>query len=306
MSASGEPVRISAATADRLDYINRELPELDQEEDKIVFLRLVGRSKPNCRISLTYEINDKAHPIDRFNNNRPVEATMLKVNGYLFNANQVELLSGHPFIATQAPHSKLEAKLLMEELFWHSLVQTSTAAIFNLTSPEEGCDGYTPKQKGEEIVRLGPTGTNFLIKLEKIEEEQDAYKSSQHHLTIHEPDRTHSPYPFLYVKANEWRDFNATSLEKLDALVDKVEKIRSEFSGRAILVHCRAGVGRTGTLIVACAVKALIRAGEIKESNYKGYIASLVLAMRDQRGPECVQRVEQLVMLFDYARKLLK
>jgi protein tyrosine phosphatase len=64
-------------------------------------------------------------------------------------------------------------------------------------------------------------------------------------------------------------------------------------------------VGRTGTLIVACAIKALVQNGEINGSNFKSYIAGLVLTLRDQRGPECVQREEQLTMLFEYARKLL-
>ena len=234
MSASGIPTLLTDAVVSRLEYINKEIVGIDKEDDSNIFKRLKGHSKPQCRISLTYEIGDKLHKVDRFSNNLPPKATMLKINDYFFNANHVELIAGHPFIATQAPHCHMEMGLLREELFWRTLIEHHIPAVFNLTSPEEICDDYIHNDERVGF-RAGATGINFDIKLKSLEESQEAYLSTNHILSPHSGGEF-PPHEFIYIKAEAWRDFKSISLSKLEALVDKVEKLRTLFSSSPLVV----------------------------------------------------------------------
>lgn len=69
-------------------------------------------------------------------------------------------------------------------------------------------------------------------------------------------------------------------------------------------VHCRAGMGRTGTLIVAVILKEKIERGEITPANLRESLLKIVLGLRKHRGSAFVQRSTQLNALVEYAQYL--
>ncbi len=106
---------------------------------------------------------------------------------------------------------------------------------------------------------------------------------------------------YVYVKVRSWMDREAVTVERLAALVEKVNKIREANQNGIVMIHCRAGVGRTCTLIVACAIHELVAKRVLTQDNRSETIAALVISARMQRGPLSVQTREQMELLFKYA-----
>lgn len=107
---------------------------------------------------------------------------------------------------------------------------------------------------------------------------------------------------YQYVKAETWRDSGRMPVKAFSMLVNNVVKIAKE---GITMVHCSAGVGRSGTLIVACAINALVKQKILTKDNRNETIAALVRAVRMQRGPLAVQTKDQMELLFDYANSEL-
>lgn len=294
----------SQFTIERFKFVDEEFPDIEGFDDRILFEVLRDKSLPKCRLSSFHKLDGVTHRLDRFSNTRPVAATMIKVQEFLFSGNDVTLLEDHPFISTQTPHEKDEDISLKEDLFWLTIMEKQSSAVVNLTGISDRCDSYTAKEVGESITRKGILDIEVTDTLLAEDSETEHYRSTQHVVKIRQ-DGTEKVRHFTYVKISDWEDCGATSIERLTALVNKVAEIRETAGNKPITVHCRAGVGRTGTFIVACAIKALTEAKTLHEENYKHYVAALVLAARDQRGPETVQRDAQLKLLLVYARSLL-
>lgn len=103
-----------------------------------------------------------------------------------------------------------------------------------------------------------------------------------------------------------WGDHGTISVHELKALIDIFDnKLES-------LVHCFAGIGRSGVLVTAAILKAKIEAGEIDISN-KDQISTIILEklveiilhLRRQRGKGVVQNEEQFELIYDYVMAFL-
>jgi protein tyrosine phosphatase len=97
-----------------------------------------------------------------------------------------------------------------------------------------------------------------------------------------------------------WKDFSAVTVPILDDLVKLLEKENN------LWVHCRAGVGRTGTLITALFLKRMVEKGEITKENLDSTLLDLIVELRKQRGRCFVQQPAQLQLLLDYGLFLVK
>jgi protein tyrosine phosphatase len=89
-----------------------------------------------------------------------------------------------------------------------------------------------------------------------------------------------------------WADFGASSARTLNSLRDVYKKEHKDNPSPA-LVHCRAGVGRTGTFAVYCGVSDQIeraaRLGEISALEPKKLLFDTIIQARAQRDFQVVQ-----------------
>lgn len=98
-----------------------------------------------------------------------------------------------------------------------------------------------------------------------------------------------------------WPDCGAVNTETLKFLVDTVMK---EANGLP-LIHCRGGVGRSGTLIVCLALQNLYNNQTLHVDTYRTVIDSLILTGREERGAFFVQDSSQYESIVLFAKELL-
>lgn len=106
-----------------------------------------------------------------------------------------------------------------------------------------------------------------------------------------------------------WPDHGTVTVDELSKLVDHVIEMKE--SHDPVVIHCSAGAGRTGTLIVASIMKEMIENAkegrlQINKENYKDELYQVILSIRQHSIPGFVQTEEQLKLIFDYCEKLLK
>ncbi len=106
-----------------------------------------------------------------------------------------------------------------------------------------------------------------------------------------------------------WPDYSSISVEDLKKLVSEVEPFYNVAilqPQRRLWVNCRAGVGRTGTLIAAYVLKQGIMNGAINTKNLVEKLNQIILAMREQRSIMMVETEFQYKSLFDTALSWLE
>lgn len=216
--------------------------------------------------------------------------------------------------ATQLPHAPMlhANKVILHECevicsqaptesrfshFWKAVCE-SRAIILDLTN--ELPKPYYPlfdkkEQDGWLIVQPEPV-KNLSNKEEVL------FYSAKYHAT-HEGE-THQVTRIGYAS---WNDMSSILVEDLDHLVRTIINIKAE---QTLLVHCRAGVGRTGTFVVAMALFMMHLRGQLKsqveKSGSAAVIDHLISTGRNQRGPLFVSNEVQYVLLHDYMEYLLK
>ena len=101
-----------------------------------------------------------------------------------------------------------------------------------------------------------------------------------------------------------WTDFSGAATNDVIKLIEQIEM---HASGKPVMCHCTAGVGRSGTLAVCRAVYEGIRREIItNEIQLKECVARWVIEGRIQRGPAFVQQKVQLKTIFDVGEELLR
>ncbi|XP_071811279.1 uncharacterized protein [Apostichopus japonicus] len=183
------------------------------------------------------------------------------------------------FIATQGPN---EASLVD---FWQMVWQENVATIVMLTSLIDGkkkvCLKYWPDQ--ESIYG------DLLVKCEKLEEHfQYDYRMFTIALKHGGESRTVKHFHFT-----DWGDMKIP--EFLDPILAFLEIVRNNTSQKKVpntIVHCSAGVGRTGTYITLDAML------DMAQAKGKVNVYKFVTEMR-QRRRQSVQVKEQYQFIFD-------
>ena len=102
-----------------------------------------------------------------------------------------------------------------------------------------------------------------------------------------------------------WPDYGALNAEQFIELLQGFTEHQNSIKEKCPIIHCRAGVGRTGSLAVAVALADMIKQGRVTNENYGITIDTLVLAGRYQRGINFVQSQEQYQSLHLLAKKML-
>lgn len=239
--------------------------------------------------------------LNRFTNIRLVQASAIQdpvrsrgaQTPHYLHANQVNLGCGRNFIAAQKPVSQEIAG------FHQMLVQRKVGLVVDLTKPRErkAATDYFPQQKGK---RLRAAGSNVIAFCTRREKEKPLMAISQN-LQMRGAEGAHSMQRLHFLG---WPDHGVISSKQLIALADKVEAMSPDPS-RPVLIHCMAGVGRTGTLMSFIGARKKI-ADEVARNNgacNAGIILRIALETvaqgRVDRSPSFVQTPEQFERLVE-------
>lgn len=214
------------------------------------------------------------------------------------HANKVDL-EGLSFIATQYPMP------YHIPLFWR--MGAKSCLILDLTNEKDmkkGLEPYYPS-RGEEIFQ---GKLSITCKEQEIFTDLDATLSSY---LVEEDDEDDSAEE-TSVEGKQccrlhfqgWDDFGGITESQMDRILEMMETSQTDPSV-PLIVHCRAGVGRTGTILVARALLKLIKEHKVNESNLLDEISRLISEGRMQRGKGFVQTPIQLRAIFKWAWKAL-
>ncbi|XP_048760432.2 uncharacterized protein LOC125669744 isoform X1 [Ostrea edulis] len=205
-------------------------------------------------------------------------------NGYI-NACYVEGIEGdHAYIAAQGPFTP---NTLVD--FWRMIWQENSSRIVMLTNLFEGDHMKCLKYWSEEEIEIG----EFVISIES-QEEHEMYTIRYLIVQKDEEMKKTTHYHFT-----GWPDRGVPAdVDNLLCFRDLVKNGRPESDG-PIIVHCSAGIGRTGTFI---ALDYLLEEGSASESVD---VINCVSKLRQQRA-HSIQTKEQYTFLYDALAQGLK
>jgi protein-tyrosine phosphatase len=258
--------------------------------------RLNKRTKmETMRINPNYHYN----PIkNRYSNVLPVEDTRVKLlckrliedeinnefNDYI-NANYIQF-NHSKFIATMAP-----TPMTFND-FWQMVWEQDVVLIIMIMKLVE--DG---KIKGD---KYWPDSENdFVTKDFKVKLVNQQYHTSNNYIYIRNLELTHlhteKSKLLKHINFLGWPDFGVPSDT---ASIRELVKLMKESDSNMTLVHCSAGIGRTGTFIsIAIGLELL------NNSINEGYdinidVENLVLSLRKQRNKGMVQNLQQYQYIY--------
>ncbi|CAG8974730.1 hypothetical protein HYALB_00000340 [Hymenoscyphus albidus] len=278
--------------------------------------------------------------LDRYNNIYPWAYNRIKlkvpegVNDYI-NASPISLISTTgtqstlkkgiqaKYICMQGP--KIQTVNHVWHMVWHELAtpNNSSPAIIIMLSPTHGpdpsntktmekCYPYFPEKEGDEFVlnEKNELGDEFHGKVTFVSREPDIpgtqIEVRQFVMTVDGQDEEKPVWHYLYPN---WPDFGALEESNVASLLSLMEISRKANGGgeNPRLVHCSAGVGRTGTFVASEFLMGELhdRVWEKWESEHPGKdpIFETVNRLREQR-KTMVQAYEQYAFLYEVLGKL--
>ena len=268
-------------------YNQSKLVPIGKRADSIEDLWSLLQIKTQAQLSEIEFAKNLNHRL--FNVHCP-KATAFEIGGKYLHANKVgEGIAQRCFVASQAP---LEEDY---EIFWKAIFEVD-ATIFDLTTIADQKTGGVTKYYPETLDEIMKYGS-MSVKLIKITDGTSTYQIENVATgAVKNINRFHYA---------DWKDFGTVSMPTLNLLVRKIETL-SPNPKNLVWIHCRAGVGRTGTLITALILKEKIKSGELNKENLDASLVDIIVELRKQRGPLFVQQKAQLDLLRQYADSLLK
>ncbi|CAD8112490.1 unnamed protein product [Paramecium primaurelia] len=250
-----------------------------------------------CQITETQEHeklffwNEKTHHLNRYIDILPCIHTIVKsdVNEQFYiNANYIRGIDNidKQYIATQGPiHSTVND-------FWHMIWTNEVGLIIMLCKLYDHnykqCEKYWPDISND----YGP----YEVKLKKSEELKCGLISNQFIIKFQQQEKLIHHYQW-----NGWPDLgvvNEDNFVLIDFLANQANS--SILNNKMTVVHCSAGIGRTGTFLSICQIKQLLNSKEAKLS-----IFSIVRRLREQRA-YMIQTVEQYQMVYSFSLWLIQ
>ena len=232
--------------------------------------------------------------------------TIGKENAYI-NASYINIdlstnLPKKKYIATQCPIGENEKKLVSTIAdFWKMIWEQDTKVISMLVRPDEKTTGGAPKCTQYYPTSVGSSMTYGDIKVEvtkktdeggihitelKLKKKTGFFRRNTEAKIV-----THLYY-------NNWPD-KQTPSETDYTKIKKMSELIDQYSGESTpVVHCSAGVGRTGTMIAINYLLNLLKLGLFECS----LIFQTVLQLRQGR-PHMVQTEDQYEYIFNFMNK---
>ncbi|RWS01041.1 Phosphotidylinositol phosphatase PTPRQ-like protein, partial [Dinothrombium tinctorium] len=225
------------------------------------------------------------------------------------NANFISGFNGDKeYIATQGPLKKTLND------FWRMIIEQNVQIIINLTLSVEGdvikCETYWPSLSAngsENDVEQNATKPMLNVGAYRVVLNSETIKDE---FVIREMEVFSGDQSFLVRQYHlvQWPDFE--SPRNPNILINLVKAVRSyinsrrasnTFSGSPILVHCSAGVGRTGTFIAVDRIYQEL----LYRKPSKIDIFGTVLDMRQYRN-HMVQTEDQYIYIYDCVAQLVE
>ena len=169
------------------------------------------------------------------------------------------------------------------------------SSIFILCGPEDfksveliqgNCETYWPSlHKKQDFVNITVSNNNETSKAEHIIRDLEinldgvSHKLKQYHFLA---------WPDNHIPGNR---------NSLGSLIDDLQL--EETKGGPIVIHCSAGIGRTGTLLALTQLKSIISHQKKNNSDIGVSVFSIVRRLREQR-PNMVYNTLQYNMIYDF------
>jgi len=223
--------------------VSENVAELENE-----FKRMLGHVKENILKKTTVSSHEKNLIHNRYKDIVPYDDNYIALKSPLFqdppetnyvNASRIKFPGiEQAFIASQAPQPESFAH------FWQMVVEEEVEVIVMVTQLVEGkkvkAHQYWPDREGTTINLKGDA---------KVELTATSFQGDYHIRKFSLVSSKGNPRTVTQMQMIVWPDLGAPDqARKLVDMVQKVEKLHADKT-TPILVHCSAGVGRTGTFL---------------------------------------------------------
>ncbi len=227
---------------------------------------------------------------------------------FFLHANRVAMRDGKEYIALCCPWYWPEG---YTQLFWEQ-----GGVIIDLTNPNDLKKDKRPESYFPEELNDGFNFEDSPFSVTCDEIERIKSKSSDNDAVKGQEDNNKkkkrlivTQYSYTIKKEGEqgkdirrihfenWPDQQAIKPEAMLELIETIESLVDEED--RLNVHCRAGVGRTGTFITAYTMYQLKKQG-LAYKDYRSTLHKVILEGRMQRGENFVQTSTQLQSLYEF------
>ena len=219
--------------------------------------------------------------------------TCRELDGFYINANDVDTPS-QKYIVTQGPLKKTVAD------FWKMILHKDVQLIVNLTMDVEfdkkKCTAYWTQK------RLPCRVEEHVIEIESEKVLYTHFRRPQRRLVLRTFTATHSSSEkkrrIKQLHYENWEDNKEPDLWLFSKLLDAADQENDK--NTPIVVHCSAGIGRSGTFVAAHSIRKKIRsrrAASKKNVTFTVNIPHFVYLLRCQR-PHLVGTVKQMQAVY--------
>jgi protein tyrosine phosphatase len=241
---------------------------------------------------------------DRYPDIKPYKYNNIQINigtkdNHYINASPLNIMNNKYCILTQGPKENTI------EDFWTMIDEQKCYIIVMLCNLQEGgrekCAKYWHKTMKKYNI-------NKISEKNKIEEKNNKFYKIRKLLLIN--NQTKEERKIVQIHYKGWPDHGTPDIEDKDvfpAFIEMNKIADEEKKDGPIVVHCSAGVGRTGTFVTMYLLEKEIRnqLDNPKLKNIKFNIFNLVRKLKEMR-LYLVQNVSQYFFIYTFADYLLK
>ena len=230
------------------------------------------------------EIKPPLHSAVILSNNKPIHANRIVIDGRGLG------------IATQAP----TANTLNE--FWQMVSEQKTQLIVDLTNAKDRTDRAIPDYLPTDIYQH----PDKQFSVESDEPLHDSFDDTPSIVKeTYKVVDANGERPLVSLHFAEWPDHGVISVEELQDLVKQVQGSLDKFGANSSpIVHCNAGVGRSGTLLSALSLHKDFNEQKLTKSNCDDRVLQTIVGGKLARGAQFVQTAAQARLVAEFAHSL--
>lgn len=224
------------------------------------------------------------------------------------HANVVSLGDGRQAVAAMQPVHTQGSETSNLPAFYHMLTSEPNTTVVDLRSHKDFTQGsfdYCPAVNSTRVIQDAATGEQIRITTLK---RTPLPKAQSNELTVRVQIGAQEPKTIKVIQFKNWPDHGVITPDQLRSLRSHIGLELSR--NRHVITHCRAGVGRTGTLLAYEHLhhdliernngRAILNPnGKVDSKKLLRAITEVVAQGRIERGPYFVQSEEQFALLYE-------